>query len=154
MASEWRKSSYSSSGGQCVEVTTSDAVLIRDTTNRAGLTLSVSPAAWIRFTASIKLHLVQARSLVGRALSCLGRVAVQASLRGFLCAHTPRERPHESGCWVEEEEGSTSLPLRSGGRCWVTSAWRAGFYASQCPQCSPLGWLGLPAGFMVPGWWP
>jgi hypothetical protein len=34
-----------------VEVGTADAVLIRDTTDREGFTLSVSPAAWATFLA-------------------------------------------------------------------------------------------------------
>jgi Domain of unknown function (DUF397) len=51
----WRKSSHSSqSGGNCVEVATSDAVIIRDTTNRDGFTLSVSATAWLKFTSAIK----------------------------------------------------------------------------------------------------
>jgi hypothetical protein len=52
----WRKSSYSSgNGGQCVEAGYApDAVFIRDTTDRNGVTLSVSPAAWAGFTASLK----------------------------------------------------------------------------------------------------
>jgi Domain of unknown function (DUF397) len=55
MNSDWRKSSYSSStGGQCVEVGTADAVLIRDTVNRQGLTLSVSGAAWAAFLATLR----------------------------------------------------------------------------------------------------
>jgi hypothetical protein len=55
MNSEWRKSSYS--GGQsasCVEVATIGAVLVRDTTDRDGFTLSVSGAAWTRFLATIR----------------------------------------------------------------------------------------------------
>jgi hypothetical protein len=51
----WRKSSHSSqSGGNCVEVATSDAVMIRDTTNRDGITLSVSTSAWLKFTSAVK----------------------------------------------------------------------------------------------------
>jgi hypothetical protein len=51
----WRKSSHSGgNGGDCVEVGTADAVLIRDTTDRAGYTLSVSASAWKAFLADIK----------------------------------------------------------------------------------------------------
>ena len=51
----WRKSTYSQdTGGACVEVATTDAVLIRDTTNRDGLTLSVTASAWSTFTSAIK----------------------------------------------------------------------------------------------------
>jgi hypothetical protein len=52
---DWRKSSYSdASGGQCIEVGTAiAAVLVRDTTDRDGCTLSVPPAAWTRFLAAL-----------------------------------------------------------------------------------------------------
>ena len=37
MESDWRKSSYSGdNGGECVEVATAGAVLVRDTTDRSG----------------------------------------------------------------------------------------------------------------------
>jgi hypothetical protein len=53
---DWRKSSYSgSNGGNCVEVgTAAPAVLVRDTTNRDGGTLSVSAGAWRAFTDGLK----------------------------------------------------------------------------------------------------
>ena len=55
MNSTWRKSTHSQdTGGACVEVATADAVLIRDTTNRDGFTLSVSATAWLKFTSIIK----------------------------------------------------------------------------------------------------
>lgn len=52
----WRKSSYSGSGGgQCVEAAESaDAILVRDTANRAGTVLSVPADAWRRFTDTLK----------------------------------------------------------------------------------------------------
>jgi hypothetical protein len=51
----WRKSSHSSgNGGACVEVATVGAVLVRDTTDRGGVTLAMSTAAWARFTMSVK----------------------------------------------------------------------------------------------------
>jgi len=51
----WRKSSYSSqSGGACVEVATAGAVLVRDTTDRGGFTLSVPAAAWSAFLATVR----------------------------------------------------------------------------------------------------
>ena len=53
--SPWRKSSYSGGANStCVEVATADAVLVRDTTAREGITLSISPAAWATFTTSLK----------------------------------------------------------------------------------------------------
>jgi hypothetical protein len=51
----WRKSTHSTdTGGNCVEVGTAGTVLIRDTTDRDGLTLSVSASAWLEFTSAIK----------------------------------------------------------------------------------------------------
>jgi hypothetical protein len=51
----WRKSTHSQdTGGACVEVATAGAVLIRDTTNRDGFTLSLSAGAWLNFTSAIK----------------------------------------------------------------------------------------------------
>jgi hypothetical protein len=52
----WRKSSYSGgNGGSCVEVgTAAPAVLVRDTTNRDGGTLSVPAGAWRVFTDWLK----------------------------------------------------------------------------------------------------
>jgi hypothetical protein len=52
---DWRKSTYSDgNGGQCVEVASDDAVLVRDTQDRQGATLSVTADAWRRFTASLR----------------------------------------------------------------------------------------------------
>ena len=51
----WRKSSYSDgNGGQCVEVGGDGVILVRDTTDRDGVMLTVSAAAWERFTASLR----------------------------------------------------------------------------------------------------
>ena len=52
----WRKSTYSdASGGSCVEVASaSGRVLVRDTTNRHGVTLTVTPAAWQRLVATTR----------------------------------------------------------------------------------------------------
>jgi hypothetical protein len=56
MNSAWRKSSYSgSNGGGCLETaTTFGAVLVRDTTNRDGGTLTLSAGAWQGFLAGLK----------------------------------------------------------------------------------------------------
>jgi hypothetical protein len=52
----WRKSTYSgANGGHCVETASGDGmVLIRDTTNRGGCTLSVPAAEWTRFLATVR----------------------------------------------------------------------------------------------------
>jgi hypothetical protein len=53
--SNWRKSSYSSdNGGECVEVASAEGVMVRDTTNRDGATLSFTISAWSAFTASLQ----------------------------------------------------------------------------------------------------
>ena len=53
----WVKSSYSGSqGGNCVEVAVGgqDAVLVRDTMNRAGAVLKFTEARWRHFADSLK----------------------------------------------------------------------------------------------------
>jgi hypothetical protein len=52
----WRKSSYSGNGGQCVEAGVAEAgrVLVRDTTDRKGGTLSFTAGAWHAFAAELK----------------------------------------------------------------------------------------------------
>lgn len=54
--SPWRKSSYSgTSGGSCVETASgAGVILVRDTTDREGFTLSVPADAWARFTDSLR----------------------------------------------------------------------------------------------------
>ena len=48
---EWRKSSFSgANGGACVEVAGADGVAVRDTTDRDGVTLQLTAAAWQEFT--------------------------------------------------------------------------------------------------------
>jgi hypothetical protein len=55
MESAWRKSSYSGdNGGECVEVATAEAVLVRDTTDRNGTVLAFSSDAWRAFTGTIR----------------------------------------------------------------------------------------------------
>ena len=55
-AGNWRTASYSgANGGECVEVASTDeAVMVRDTKNRAGATLSVPANAWQTFIAAMK----------------------------------------------------------------------------------------------------
>jgi hypothetical protein len=50
----WRKSTYSNGGENCVETASGAGnVLVRDTTNRDGGTLSFDAAAWERFIKSL-----------------------------------------------------------------------------------------------------
>jgi hypothetical protein len=57
-ATGWRKASYSSgNGGDCVEVgLAGNAVSVRDTKNRAGVTLDVPAKAWRAFAARLKAN--------------------------------------------------------------------------------------------------
>jgi hypothetical protein len=52
----WRKSSYSGTGGgSCVEAADMDGcILVRDTTNRGGVVLSICLDEWLRFTDTVK----------------------------------------------------------------------------------------------------
>ena len=51
----WRKSTYSdANGGDCIEVASADAIMVRDTTNRVGMVLTVPAEAWRIFTESLK----------------------------------------------------------------------------------------------------
>jgi len=52
----WRKSSYSSAnGGECVELAGGQGtVLVRDTTNRDGSTLSYPAATWTAFLQTLR----------------------------------------------------------------------------------------------------
>lgn len=56
LESRWRKSSYSGgNGGGCVEVGgTPGVVVVRDTTDRSGPTLPVTPRAWHVFVTALK----------------------------------------------------------------------------------------------------
>lgn len=51
----WRKSSYSGTNGNCVEVgAATSTVLVRDTKDRDGVSLEFVPSAWRRFATSLK----------------------------------------------------------------------------------------------------
>jgi Domain of unknown function (DUF397) len=55
MESNWRKSSYSgSNGGECVEVASAGAVLVRDTTDSTGPVVKFTADAWRAFLATAK----------------------------------------------------------------------------------------------------
>lgn len=53
---QWRKSRHSGSEGNCVEVgqTPARVVAVRDTQDRGGPVLTVSPAAWRAFMAAVR----------------------------------------------------------------------------------------------------
>ena len=51
---EWRKATYSAENGNCVEVATAGAVMIRDTQDRKGVTLTIPAQAWHAFTAQVR----------------------------------------------------------------------------------------------------
>ena len=56
MDSDWRKSSHSGdNGGECVEVATAGAVLVRDTSDRNGTTLAFAASPWRDFIAAISV---------------------------------------------------------------------------------------------------
>ena len=51
----WRKSTYSFSNGNCVEVGSGQGmVAVRDSADPDGPTVEVSPRAWIEFTKYVK----------------------------------------------------------------------------------------------------
>jgi hypothetical protein len=52
---DWRKSSYSGSNGSCVETASaSGVILVRDTTDRDGGTLSFTAEAWQEFVGQLR----------------------------------------------------------------------------------------------------
>jgi hypothetical protein len=51
----WRKASYSATNGNCIEVAdAASAVIVRDTTDRDGVTLSIAADAWQTFLAALR----------------------------------------------------------------------------------------------------
>jgi hypothetical protein len=51
----WRTASYSGNGEACVETASGDgAVLVRDTTDRDGCTLTTPASAWTKFLATLR----------------------------------------------------------------------------------------------------
>ena len=53
---DWRKSSYSGgSSNDCVEVSADSAVLVRDTTDRQGVTLAFGVPAWHSFITRLRV---------------------------------------------------------------------------------------------------
>jgi hypothetical protein len=88
---DWRKSTYSgANGGQCVEVSAADTVLVRDTTNRAGFTLSVPATAWQTFLN--ELRLVQLITTHGSPVTSTGLSACQETSVRAILSGKPRYR--------------------------------------------------------------
>jgi hypothetical protein len=57
MASQpvWRTATYTGGNGNCVEVAdAAQVILVRDTKDRAGVTLYIPASAWERFTTSLR----------------------------------------------------------------------------------------------------
>ena len=55
VGTDWRKSSYSGgSTNDCVEVGTGNAVLVRDTKDRQGVTLAFGASAWHPFVTRLR----------------------------------------------------------------------------------------------------
>ena len=50
----WRKSSFSGSQANCVEVAAADRVLVRDTKNKSGAVLRFSPDTWRMFAERVR----------------------------------------------------------------------------------------------------
>jgi len=51
----WRKSTHSdANGGDCVEVASTDLIMVRDTTDRRGAVVSVTAETWRSFTSLLK----------------------------------------------------------------------------------------------------
>ena len=51
----WRKSTYSgANGGDCVEVASTEVIMVRDTNDRDGAMLNVPFTAWLKFATSLK----------------------------------------------------------------------------------------------------
>jgi hypothetical protein len=75
MKSNWRKSSYSTAQGNCVQVDAGcGRVLVQDTKDRTGPVLRFSPAAWRRFADQVKRALLACSlARIGAALSREGR---------------------------------------------------------------------------------
>jgi|GEM_PF-432461 hypothetical protein len=124
----WRKSSYSGNGGgECVEIGASPgAVVVRDTTDRAGPMLWFTPAAWRRFADQVKRSLVpEFRSamhdtlgewIASPALAHNGTRPARAVYVNWarLAAVTPRVR-HERSRLVTRGTGRGTAHLRN--RC-------------------------------------
>jgi hypothetical protein len=100
----WRKSSYSGNGGAtCVEVGKSDRVLVRDTQNRTGPVLRLSPAVWRRFADEVKRSLAPGADDEGPGRSYSDRAGAVV----FLAARSPR-----GAAWRPATPRTPRLPSR------------------------------------------
>jgi hypothetical protein len=50
----WRKSTASANGADCVEVASGNSVAVRDTKDRGGMALSVPASAWTAFLSTLR----------------------------------------------------------------------------------------------------
>ena len=50
----WIKSSYSGSQANCVEITVRDRIMVRDSKDRTGRILRITPTAWRHFAGQLK----------------------------------------------------------------------------------------------------
>jgi hypothetical protein len=98
---DWRKSSNSgANGGSCVETSTgAGVILVRDTTEGDGFTLSLPAEAWAKFTATIKL--ARRSRWMGAAMwngvRSAGRMSLEAPLPGMSGSPVPSEDLPPSG---------------------------------------------------------
>lgn len=101
----WRKSSYSGNGGSdCVEVNgRSDRVLVRDTKNRTGPVLEITPGAWRRFANQVKRSLARGQLVLAGDTLTLGMPCWRTSAPHGACrAHVnPRAVPPQLGVAVQ-----------------------------------------------------
>lgn len=109
---DWRKSSYSgANGGSCVETASgSGAVLVRDTTDRNGVTLAVPADAWRALTDGIKAELEDPSQSPSGCVSV--RSAFAGAQRGCQSSAGARtrsaaDRVAGNGCATKESDRTT-----------------------------------------------
>jgi hypothetical protein len=131
MKSNWRKSSYSTAQGNCVQVGGDcGRVLVQDTKDRAGPVLRFSPAAWRRFADQVKRSLLACSSArTGAALPCEGwpLCFVAGGMAGFRGLFPRRA-------------GGSSARISARLVCWFPSVPGSAWYWSRLwPRSVPSG---------------